>query len=356
MATVFVGTYTERLPHVNGRGAGIYVYSLNEGMLRPERAFRGLPNPSFLTIDPIRHRLYAVSESLEYGGLRQGAVQPWAWDSDSNTLEALHHLGTRGGAPCYISVTDHLLLIANYVGGSVTAIHLAEDGDIGQIASYMQHTGSGPNSVRQKSPHPHAIVPDPTGKYCLVPDLGTDEVYIYHLNRENRSLVLAGEAIKIHAGAGPRHLTFHPSGMGYYVLNELDSSISFLSWENGHSEVLRTTDALPEGYTGPRSGADIHAHPSGRFLYASLREISGIACFQIAENSGELTDTAWFSTHGRTPRNFALDPRGEFLIAANQDSDTLVVFPINKKTGHLGDPTQIINIPSPVCIQIVDLE
>jgi len=353
MATVFVGTYTEQLPHVNGRGAGIYIYSLNEGMLRPEGAFRDLPNPSFLTVDAGRDRLYAVSEILEFDGQRQGAVQAWDRNANSNTLEPLRYTGTQGGAPCYVSVTHNLLLVANYVGGSVAAVHLTKNGDLGEFATHIQHTGSGPNLARQKSPHPHAIVPDPTGKYCLVPDLGTDQVHVYHLNQGDKGLERTGEVVNIHAGAGPRHLTFHPSGTGFYILNELDSSISFLSWRDGHSEVMSTLSALPGEYTETRAGADIHVHPSGRFLYASLRGPSAIVCFQIAENSGQLTDPVWFSTHGRIPRNFALDPDGEFLIAANQNSDTLVVFRIDHQTGHLSDPIQIINVPSPVCVRVI---
>ena len=55
-------------------------------------------------------------------------------------------------------------------------------------------------------------------------------------------------------------------------------------------------------------------------------------------------------TLGRTPRNFAVDPAGDFLVAANQDSNALVVFAIDPDTGRLtptGDPTEV---PVPVCV------
>ena len=353
MATVFVGTYTEPLDHVNGRGAGIYIYSFNEGRLRPEGAVRGLPSPSYLVIDAARYRLYAVSEALEFNGLAQGAVQAWAWDSEPVALESLGHVGTRGGAPCYISILHNHLLIANYVGGSVIAVSLTENGGLGQVTGYVQHTGTGPNPARQEAPHPHAIVPDPTEEYCLVPDLGTDRVYIYRMDRSKADLRSAGEAVKIHAGAGPRHLVFNPAGTGMYLMNELDSTISFLEWENGRATLLHTLDALPEGYTGIRSGADIHVHPSGQFLYVSLRGLASIVCFQIDAGTGRLVQPAWFPTHGTTPRNFTLDSAGEHLIVANQDSDTLVVYRIDNKSGHLVGPRQVLNVPSPACVKIV---
>lgn len=350
MATVFVGTYTQRLDHVNGRGIGIYTYSFRDGDLRPESAFRGLSSPSYLAVDAARQQLYAVSETLEFDGSPQGALQAWGWDANPTMLEPLGHIGTQGGAPCYVSINENLLLTANYMGGSVTAVKLTDHGGIDQIAGHIQHTGSGPNPTRQEAPHPHAIVPDPTGQYCLVPDLGTDQVYVYRT--DSQGLEISGEPVKIHPGAGPRHLTFHPSGAAAYLLNELDSSISTLSWKDGHLHVLNTGDALPQGYTGERSGADIHVHPNGRFLYASLRGPSSIVCFQIA-GRGELSNPMWFPTHGTTPRNFALDPAGEYLIAANQDSDTLIVFRIDQETGYLVGPNQIVHVPSPVCVKIM---
>lgn len=350
MATVFVGTYTQHLDHVNGRGIGIYTYSFREGTLRPESAFRGLPSPSYLAVDAARQRLYATSETLEFDGSPQGALQAWGWDANPAMLEPLGHIGTQGGAPCYVSINENLLLAANYMGGSVTAAKLTDHGGLEQIAGHVQHTGSGPNPARQEAPHPHAIVPDPTGKYCLVPDLGTDQVHVYYIG--NESLEISGSPVKIHPGAGPRHLVFHPSGTAVYLLNELDSSISTLTWKDGHSDVLNTTDALPQDYAGERSGADIHVHPNGRFLYASLRGPSSIVCFQILDN-GELSNPMWFPTHGTTPRNFALDPTGEYLIAANQDSDTLVVFRIDQETGHLAGPSQIVHVPSPACVKIM---
>ena len=352
-STVFVGTYTQRLPHVNGRGTGIYVFSFEGGVLRPLGAFRGLPNPSFLAVDAQRHCVYAVSELLEFEGSPQGAIQAWSWDSEQHVLQPTGHIGSQGGAPCYISITDDHVLVANYVGGSVISVNRSETGELGSIDRVVQHAGSGPNLPRQKAPHPHAIVPDPTGTYGLVADLGTDEVSIYHLRQPQGTLTPKGNAVKIPSGSGPRHLSFHPSGNFLYVMNELTSSITLLSWKEGVSEVLETFDALPIDYTGNRAAADIHVHPSGHFLYASLRGPSSIVCFKIDTETGYLKDPVWFSTYGRLPRNFALDTNGEYLMVAHQNSDTLIVFKIDQETGHLTGPYQIINVPSPVCVKIV---
>ncbi|MEJ7913980.1 MAG: beta-propeller fold lactonase family protein, partial [Chitinophagaceae bacterium] len=59
------------------------------------------------------------------------------------------------------------------------------------------------------------------------------------------------------------------------------------------------------------------------------------------------------STLGNTPRNFAIDPTGNFLLVGNQGSDNIVIFARNKKTGLL-TPTGIkIDVGSPSCLKFV---
>ena len=59
------------------------------------------------------------------------------------------------------------------------------------------------------------------------------------------------------------------------------------------------------------------------------------------------------STRGKTPRNFGIDPTGKYLIAANQDSDTLAVFRIDSKTGKLEAIGDTISAPKPVCVKFL---
>ena len=68
---------------------------------------------------------------------------------------------------------------------------------------------------------------------------------------------------------------------------------------------------------------------------------------------GKLENIDFQSTLGKTPRNFAIDPNGNFLLAANQDSSDIFTFKINKESGKL-DPTGFkIDIPYPVCIKFL---
>jgi len=50
-----------------------------------------------------------------------------------------------------------------------------------------------------------------------------------------------------------------------------------------------------------------------------------------AQGTLKLVETV--PTQGKTPRSFAVDPSGKYLLAANQDSNNVVVFRIDPKTG-----------------------
>jgi 6-phosphogluconolactonase len=56
------------------------------------------------------------------------------------------------------------------------------------------------------------------------------------------------------------------------------------------------------------------------------------------------------------PRNFAIDPTGKYLFAANQDSNNIAVFRIDAQTGHLTDTGVVLDVPSPVCITFVSAD
>jgi 6-phosphogluconolactonase len=117
---------------------------------------------------------------------------------------------------------------------------------------------------------------------------------------------------------------------------------------------LQTVPTLPKDYSGPTEAAEIVVHPSGKFLYASNRAgVDTITIFAIDNAKGTLKQVDRVSTKGKTPRNFAIDPTGKFLIAANEDSGNLVVFRIDPATGNLTPTGQDEKVSSPVCVTFV---
>jgi 6-phosphogluconolactonase len=68
----------------------------------------------------------------------------------------------------------------------------------------------------------------------------------------------------------------------------------------------------------------------------------------VNPNDGKLTAGDRTPTGGRTPRGFGIDPTGGWLFAANQQSDSVVLFKINPTTGALSEAGKTLEVGTPV--------
>ena len=351
---VYVGTYTQ------GEGEGIYVYRFHpsSGELQFVSRAAGVDNPSFLALHPQEPYLYAVNEVDEVAGKRGGAVSTFSINLETGELTFLNQQTTHGPGPCYLSLdrTGRYVLVANYTEGSVCVLPIQHDGRLGAATDFVEHHGSSIHPRRQRVPHAHCVVVDPTNRYAFVADLGLDKIMIYQLDLDRGRLEPNDEPwIQVKPGAGPRHLTFHPNGGYAYVINELDSTLTAFAYDEGRGTLreIQTVPALPEGFEGTNYCADVHVSPSGRFVYGSNRGHDSIVIFAVEESTGELSYVGHEPTEGRYPRGFAIDPAGAFLLAANRHTNTVVTFRIDQQTGRLVPTGHVVTIPTPVCVKIV---
>ncbi len=353
---LYVGTYTEK------SSEGIYVFKFNAetGELSKLHTVKNVVQPSFLTIDKSRKFLYAVNELVDFEGKKSGAVSAFAIDQKTGNLQFLNQQPSLGGAPCHLSVSDNekFVLVANYVGGNVAVLPIEKDGKLGASVELVQHIGFGTNKARQASAHAHSINLDKKNRYAIAADLGVDKVFIYEFDDKTGKLIpnLAQPVYQTKAGAGPRHFTFHKSGKFAFVINELDTTITSLAFDEelGTLTEIQTVPTLPTGVSGAsNSCADIHVSPNGKFLFGSNRGHNSIVSFRIDENTGKLEFVEHTLTQGKKPRNFTIDPTGKFLLVANQDSDSIIVFKIDEKTGKLTQTANKAEVSMPVCLKFV---
>jgi 6-phosphogluconolactonase len=349
---VYIGTYTGQ----KSSSKGIYAFRFDEasGALTPLGLKAETPSPSFLAFGTGAGVLYAVNELSSFNGERAGSVSSFSVDAASGALTPLNVQSSKGADPCFLQcdATGRSLAVANYTGGTFAIFPVGSDGRLGPAATVTGGQGSGPDAVRQKGPHAHQVVFDPSNRYLLEVDLGIDRVLVYRFDQAT-GRVTPNDPPSVHLtpGSGPRHLVFAPDGRHVFVIAEMASTITTLSWDatKGVLSPLGTVSTLPPGYTGQSSTAEIAIHPNGRFLYGSNRGHDSIAVFNV-DAQGTLTLVEHEPTRGRTPRHFTLDPSGRWLIAANQDSGTLAVFAIDQKTGALTPSGPLAEVPSPVCV------
>lgn len=353
---MYVGTYT------GGKSQGIYAFRFDSasGKLDALGLAAAMKSPSFLAVHPSGKYLYAVSEIDDFDGKKTGGVAALAVDRATGKLAKLNDAPSGGAGPCHLVVdkAGKHVLVANYGGGSVAAIAIGDEGKLGASTARIQHTGSSVNPARQQEPHAHSINLDAANRFAVAADLGLDQLLVYRFDAATGALAPNDPPhTPIKPGSGPRHFAFHPNGKFAYAINELNCTMTALSYDAAHGTLkeLQTLSTLrpDETYRGGWSTADVHVHPSGKFLYGSNRGHDTIVVYAIDGERGTLTYVENQPTRGKTPRNFAIDPSGKWLLAENQSSDTIALFSINAESGKLkpvGDP---VPCPSPVCIQFL---
>jgi 6-phosphogluconolactonase len=346
---LYVGNYTGP----KNKGIQAFSYGTSAASLDSLGMVGEMPQPSFLALHPSGHFLYAVSE-LGNNGKEDGGVYAWAIDRDTGKLNFLNKQSSGGGGACHLVVdkTGKCLMVANYGTGSATAFPVGERGHIGAMGGKIQFSGSGPNPRRQKGPHAHAVVLSADNRFLFVPDLGTDQIHILRVDVEKAGLEEnnpASAAVK--PGSGPRHFTFSPNGKQAYVVSEMGSMVTVFDYEPQRGALTKSQEisTLPEDFGGVSNAAEIEIDSAGKFVYASNRGNDSIAVFGV-DHSGKLRLIEVVPTGGKTPRNFAIAPGGHWLIAANQDSDTLVVFARDTGNGRLKAAGKVVETPSPVCL------
>lgn len=376
---LYVGTYTgfKYVHHSRTYGVGeshsqgIYVsrfHAATGELSEPELAAE-IINPSFLTISPDHKFLYAISEdpySLGPPLDHSSYVSAFAIDSATGHLRLLNTVPTSGTSTCFISMdkTGKYVLMSNFGSGSTSVVRVRDDGSLGELTSFMQDVGSSVDPSIQTEPHTHSVVVSPDNRYAIVSDLGMDKVLIFRFDAATGELSPAvAPFVTVYPGAGPRHFTFDPSGRFGYQLTEMGGMVDVFSWDSSRGKLtpVQRLHTIPHDFFGGNHSAEIEVHPSGKFLYESNRRTQGetvrgpdtIGVYSIDPKNGTLAPVEQVLSGGTMPRNFDIDPTGNFLLTANQLTNNIVIFRIDNNTGRLAPTGKEIKVDTPVCLKFV---
>ncbi len=351
---LLIGGYT------TGKGEGIYVYHFDiaTGRLSYLNKVTGVDNPSYLAIAGDNHFVYSVNE---VGTDRKGSVSAFTFTPLTGELKLINKQPSVGAGPCYILLDKARknAFVANYAGGSLTALPINADGSLAAPSQTIQDEGHGPDKARQNEPHVHTALLTPDEKFLMYTDLGTDKLNIYKYDPSASKPLTPAEPAFVAAlpGGGPRHLAMHPNGKYLYMILEMGAKITAYNYSKGKLTEINTVSLVPDGFKGAVGAADIHISADGRFLYSTNRgDANEIEVFSIDKASGKLSFIERTSCLGKTPRNFTLDPSGNFLLVANQNSDDVYVFKINKASGKLTYTGEKITVGNPSCLKFAPVE
>ncbi len=339
---VYLGTYTGK------DSQGIYQCELNlkDGSLSAATLAGETSSPSFLAFHPNKKFLYAVNEG-------EAKVSAFAIDDKTGNLTFLNSQPSQGGAPCHLIVdpTGKNVLAANYSGGSCICLPIEANGKLGPASSFQQHVGP--------RKHGHSIHVDKANKFAFCCDLGLDQVIIYAFDAAKGTLTPHG-AFDTPKKAGPRHFAWHPDGQTAFINGESDLTIIACEYdaEKGALTQRQVLSTLPADVVRKGgSTAETVVHPSGKFVYVSNRDpYNSIAIFSINQETRELKAVGQQAAGIKTPRNFAIEPTGQYMLVANQSGGNVIVFRINPATGELTPTESRVQVASPVCVRFMEIK
>lgn len=287
--------------------------------------------------------IYAVYDQERMGGI--AAYRP---DGDGK-YKLINKVLETGAPVCYVGFDEDRQLIygANYHKGELNTYTVLEDKGVGPATSFYHHDKTGPHP-NQDAPHIHYTNLTPDGR-LIVCDLGTDQVYIYDV--EPNGLLSTRSIYKAQPGTGPRHVVFNPNGKYVYLVGKLDCSVSVLEYKDtGDLVFVDKYYTKPDDWHEFNSAAAIRFNEKTNTLYVSNRGHDSIAVFKVTEDGRKLELIQRIHTEGHFPRDFNIDPSGQFLVVGHQFSDNLSLFEINEDDGTLTLLDDTFYGPETVCV------
>ncbi|CAL9383464.1 6-phosphogluconolactonase [Streptomyces sp. enrichment culture] len=333
----FIGSFTA----AGGPGIVTAAIAPDSGALTVLSTVNGVPDPSYLALSADRRMLYAVSETAE------GAVAAFRVTGDGPE-PAGPPVPVDANGPTHLALFAGHLLTANYGSGSVTAVPVRADGGLARSASgVLRHSGSGPHPQRQQGPHAHQVQPDPSGRWAVSVDLGTDSVRVCTLTG---GVLAQHREIALRPGSGPRHLAFHPDGAHAYVLNELSPTLVVCRWDAAGGELKPLTEVpvLPGAPAGDAYPSGVAVSPDGRFVWTATRGEDVLSVFAVEGRGEGLSPRTTVPCGGHWPR--AITESGGFLYVANERSGDVTWFAVDPDTGV---PRRGGSIPVPAASCVV---
>jgi 6-phosphogluconolactonase len=242
--------------------------------------------------------------------------------------------------------TGKFLLAASYAGAKLAIYPI----------NPQSLVEAGATQILDTKPKAHCVVIDAGNKNVYVPVLGGDIVMQLKFDPATGTVSPNGLGeVATKAGAGPRHLTFHPNGKFAYLITETTATIGAYAVDPASGTLKELQFVDTNDYKEQPAASDIHVTPDGKFLYGAERKTSMLIGYKIDPDKGTLTQIGRFPTE-KTPRGFAIDPRGKFLLSVGMDSAGMTVYAIDHASGELKPVGHYPMATQPNWIEIVDLK
>jgi 6-phosphogluconolactonase len=336
--------------YIGGWGNGDYpvkTYALNGAtgalsLLNTSTAFGN--RPSFITPNAAGTRLYMTNEDGSAPGITVATL-----DTATGVPTKLDKRADPGGGGLVhaaISPDGKTLLAADYGKGRLVGFPIGGDGKLGASISEIAF-GATANT--------HSSAWSPDGKWAWVPNKGLDILGQLSVAPDGK---VTRRTDRTTAGDGPRMITVASSGKYAYVMFENDSTVEAYSVsDDGLLTQIDREETLADDFDGTNTGGHALLHPSGKVLYVSNRGADTVVAFRV-ESDGKLSKLSETPSGGKTPRCFAIDASGRWMVVANQadsgqSNGTLATFSIGTDGKLTPSGAPITGLQEPTAVALV---
>lgn len=343
MQIVYVGCRTTQKR--NARGKGLKTCRIeDDGSWTELQCLFTADNPSFQCMDQTGRFLYSVHGDLTL-------VSSYRIEADG-TLSHLNTLDIGGRNPVDITV-DRLnrnLIVATLQGGTLYTVSRRDDGSLGEVIAAYTYEGKEEGKVSTI----HQCLWDREKKHLIACAQGRVNGYgqmraLYYDAGSGR--FTETDRFMARTWDEPRHAAVHPNNRWLYMVEEKGNKVLYFSYDAQHGTFkgLQELSTVPETVLDYSDASEIMVDPSGEYVLVSNRYTDSLAIYHIDRHTGYLRMAGFTGCLGRTPRYFCFGPNGKCYVA-NEDSDTIVEFNWDARTGTLRPSGNIIRTGSPVCI------
>ncbi|KAF1983870.1 putative isomerase YbhE [Aulographum hederae CBS 113979] len=320
-------------------------------------------SPSWLTMDSMNGILYCMDEgNASPANSPLGSVNVLKTD-ETGILKSMGKTDTIVGpvsAATYGGGYVRGLAVAHYGGHSVSWWMANSDGSLAPRGNFTYSGPNGTNVERQTAPFEHQAVLDPTAKFIIVPDLGSDLVRVFSFD-ENSLDLKENMNMTVPAGSGPRHAAFRKVNdkTFMYLVAELANTVT--SYEVTYPSAgkiafskITSMNTFGGKQIPKTAGAgEIAVTPDLRFLIVSNRNDASFmienydpknSTLEASDSLAtyELKDDGSFSflqlspAGGLMPRHFSINQAGDRIAVGLQKSSRVVILERDVSTGKLG--------------------
>jgi 6-phosphogluconolactonase len=327
------------------------------GQITPPQPVIESRNPGYYIFTPDARFLYSCNQSDAFERGVSGGVTAFAFDDRNGRLTAINTVSSHGVDPSHLAFdrSRRHIFIANYNSGTFAVRAIEADGSLGRETAWRQLVGSSTHPIRQLHAYAHSSALDPSGRFVLVCDLGTDKVWVFRYDEATGELLGEPSFAMVPIGHGARHLAFHPNGKWLYIDGEMGNSVSRFDWDasTGTLSFRSVASTLPSDFTGVSTTAELLISDDGRHLYVTNRGHDSVVTLDVDPVSGDPKAMDFVPTGGGKPRNFEFSPDRKWAIVSNHTGNNFRIYAYDSTSGRLTLHGEPIELEAPYCPRFV---